>query len=41
MGWGREQNNAQRADGPNRYAFSTSGISPTEQARMPKASGSK
>ena len=41
VGWGHEQNNAQRADGPNRYAFGTSGISPTEQAQMPKASGRK
>ncbi len=29
---------AQRASGPNPYAFGTSGISPAEQARMPEAS---
>jgi hypothetical protein len=31
--------NAERADGPNPYAFGISGISPAEQAWMPDASG--
>ena len=38
MGWGREQNNAQRADGADSHACGTSGISPAERARMPEAS---
>ena len=36
-----DQQNTEQGDGPNHHACGTFGISPAEQARMPKASGDR